>query len=64
MKVLEVDLARKRISLSIKQAEEAPTGTQKRTGAPRLAPAASKEKDLSALPMDDALAALKKKFGK
>lgn len=63
VKVLEVDLARKRISLSIKQAEEAPTGSQRRAGAPRPA-SAPKEKDLSALPMNDALAALKKKFGK
>jgi uncharacterized protein len=63
VKVLEVDLARKRISLSIKQAEEAPTGAQRRAGAQGPTPSA-KEKDLSALPMKDALAALKKKFGK
>jgi uncharacterized protein len=63
VKVLEVDLARKRISLSIKQAEEAPTGAQRRAGGQGPTPAA-KEKDLSALPMNDALAALKKKFGK
>jgi uncharacterized protein len=63
VKVLEVDLARKRISLSIKQAEDAPTGAQRRVGTPRPT-SAPKEKDLSALPMNDALAALKKKFGK
>jgi uncharacterized protein len=61
VKVLEVDLARKRISLSIKQAEAAPAGGQRRGVKP--APVA-REKDLGALDMNDALAALKKKFGK
>lgn len=59
VKVLEVDLARKRIALSIKQAEEAPSGVQKRT-----VKTAPREKDLSDLPITDALAALKKKFGR
>jgi protein Tex len=61
VKVLEVDLARKRISLSIKQAEVAPVAGQRRGVKP--APV-TREKDLGALDMNDALAALKKKFGK
>jgi protein Tex len=59
VKVLEVDLARKRISLSIKQAEEAERPRAKRDARP-----APKQSDLSALNMTDALSALKKKFGK
>jgi uncharacterized protein len=58
VKVLEVDIARKRIALSIKQTQDAPPkGGQK----PR---AMQKEKDLSNLSMGDALSALKQKFGK
>jgi uncharacterized protein len=60
VKVLEVDIARKRISLSIKQAEEGGRPRAKRDGARP----AQKEADLSALNMNDALSALKKKFGK
>jgi protein Tex len=59
VKVLEVDLARKRISLSIKQAEEGEMPRAKRDVKP-----AQKQSDLSALNMNDALSALKKKFGK
>jgi uncharacterized protein len=61
VKVLEVDAARKRIALSIKQTEPAPTVKPKKTGQhfkpmkKEVAPAAN---------MQDALAALKNKFGK
>ncbi len=62
VKVLEVDIARKRIALSIKQTEET-TGTnngprQNRNASPK------REEDLSAMSVNDALNALKKKFGK
>lgn len=58
VKVLEVDTLRKRISLSIKQTEEAPAGGQRRD---KNRPAKSNvpEKELS---MGDALSALKNKF--
>lgn len=59
VKVLEVDLPRKRISLSIKQTEEAPVaGKRPRPSNTR------REEDLSSLNITDALSALKKKFGK
>jgi protein Tex len=62
VKVVEVDVARKRIALSVKQAIEntgiKPSGNNKQGGYHK------KENDLSAMPMNDALAALKKKFGK
>ncbi|WP_153797423.1 Tex family protein [Foetidibacter luteolus] len=63
VKVLEVDMPRKRIALSIKQTQEAPA---KRPGGnrPQLARKNNAEKDLSAMSVNDALAALKKKFGK
>ncbi len=66
VKVLEVDIARKRIALSIKQTEET-TGTrvpanngprQNRNASPK------REEDLSTMSVNDALNALKKKFGK
>jgi protein Tex len=61
VKVMEVDTARKRIALSIKQTTEAPArGT--RTNRP--ANFIKKEEDLSHMNVNDALAALKKKFGK
>jgi uncharacterized protein len=60
VKVLEVDISRKRISLSIKQAEEGGRPRIKRDGNKPV----KKEADLSALNMNDALSALKKKFGK
>jgi uncharacterized protein len=60
VKVLEVDISRKRISLSIKQAEEGARPRTKRDGSRP----AQKEADLSTLNMNDALSALKKKFGK
>jgi protein Tex len=61
VKVVEVDIVRKRIALSIKQTVEAPArGT--RTNRPNSFK--KKEEDLSSLNVNDALAALKKKFGK
>ncbi len=61
VKVLEVDVTRKRIALSIKQTQEA----SKRV-APPPKPLISKQPAIISdpLPMDDALAMLKKKFGK
>lgn len=66
--VTEVDAARKRIALSIKQAEPAP-GRKDITSAPRRdntnkPKAQTKEKDLGTLSMNDALSLLKNKFGK
>lgn len=63
VKVMEVDVQRKRIALSIKQAstEERVQGDRK----PRRRESIKhKEEDLSALSVNDALNALKKKFGK
>jgi uncharacterized protein len=62
VKVLEVDLPRKRISLSIKQATDAPQAQQRSPKQPQRHPA--KQTDLSNLSVTDALAHLKKKFGK
>ncbi|MFZ9660713.1 MAG: Tex family protein [Chitinophagaceae bacterium] len=61
VKVVEVDIARKRISLSIKQADETPrvSNFKKVIGKPK-----TKEKVIAEIPINDALAALKKKFGK
>jgi uncharacterized protein len=59
VKVLEVDLQRKRIALSIKQTQEAPARGSRNKPAFR-----KKDEDLSNLNVHDALAALKKKFGK
>ncbi len=63
VKVLEVDKLRKRIALSIKQTQEAPQRggeRRNRTGGGHT----KKEPDLSSASMNDALSALKKKFGK
>lgn len=63
VKVMEVDVHRKRIALSIKQAsgEERAQGDKK----PRRQESVKRqEEDLSALSVNDALSALKKKFGK
>ncbi len=63
VKVVEVDVQRKRIALSIKQTQEAPA----RNARPKVQGQATrfkKEGDLSNLTVNDALAALKKKFGK
>ncbi|MFN5136104.1 MAG: Tex family protein [Chitinophagaceae bacterium] len=61
VKVVEVDIARKRIALSIKQTMEAPA-----SGARNNRPGTfkKKEEDLSNMNVNDALAALKKKFEK
>ena len=66
VKVLEVDRVRKRIALSIRQATEAPSGggRERQRGQRPAQAAAPKEKDLSNLNMEDALSALKKKFGR
>jgi uncharacterized protein len=67
VKVMEVDIARKRIALSIKQTKDAPSRVQK-TSLPNLSnntkPAPRKEQGLTDLSVNDALALLKKKFGK
>jgi uncharacterized protein len=66
VKVLEVDVARKRISLSIKQTEPAPAhsgGASKRGGGAPLKPAVAVKEPQAPATMQDALAALKNKFG-
>lgn len=65
VKVLEVDLLRKRIALSIKQTQEAPTKTARphRNQQPQKS-VQTQEKDLSSMDVTDALALLKKRFGK
>ena len=61
VKVTEIDIARKRIALSIKQTENAPAKpSSSRTSAAKPAP----DQDLSSLSVNDALQALKKRFGK
>ena len=60
VKVLEVDVVRKRIALSIKQTEAAPAH-QPRKPAQNVQPA---KKEPAPATMQDALAALKNKFGK
>ncbi len=70
VKVLEVDIARKRIAVSIKQAMENKETGKKSIPAIRKPEGVKKpifnrpEKDSSKLNMNDALSALKKKFGK
>jgi uncharacterized protein len=70
VKVLEVDVARKRIALSIKQTQEAPAKMQRPQQQPfrnqnNNQPQSFKKRETEeALPMNDALAMLKKKFGK
>jgi uncharacterized protein len=64
VKVLEVDIPRSRIALSIKQTQEAPAKPQ-RVQQQNSRPQYNRRNDqLSALSVNDALAALKKKFGK
>ena len=61
VKVTEIDVARKRIALSIKQTENAPAkSASNRPKAPKPAP----DEDLTSLSVNDALQALKKRFGK
>lgn len=62
VKVLEVDMVRKRIALSIKQTEEMPQRTQ-RSG-PRPSQDRPTQKPVEELSVADALSLLKKKFGK
>ena len=71
VKVLEVDVARKRIALSIKQTQEAParkqqkaTGIKMQESAPKKPASLPAKKEETPLNMNDALSALKKKFGK
>lgn len=64
VKVLEVDQARKRIALSIKQTLEAPQRREFRKGNTRSFEKKEREADLSNASLADALGALKKKFGK
>ncbi|MEO6549909.1 MAG: Tex family protein [Ferruginibacter sp.] len=70
VKVVEVDAARKRIALSIKQTFEAPAkkSFQKSNLPHHNRPAVQNnintKKPIAELPMNDALAALKQKFGK
>ena len=61
VKITEIDIARKRIALSIKQTSDAPAKTaSSKPAAPKPAP----DQDLSSLSVNDALQALKKRFGK
>ena len=68
VKVMEVDIARKRIALSIKQTQEGPARTARpnrpmtQNTKPSFPP--NKDADLADLSVNDALALLKKKFGK
>ncbi|MDE3236884.1 MAG: RNA-binding transcriptional accessory protein [Bacteroidota bacterium] len=64
VKILEVDLVRKRIALSIKQTQEAPQGGQRSKPRSNHSSPQKKDQDLSGMNMNDALSALKKKFGK
>ncbi len=64
VKVLEVGIARKRIALSIKQTQEATTKKPQISSAKHQGGFTKKSDDLSNLNVDDALAVLKKKFGK
>ncbi len=63
VKVTEVDIPRKRIALSMKQAQEAPPIPQHTKQSIKPQPQ-RKGEDLSVLSVNDALTALKKKFGK
>ncbi|TAG09290.1 MAG: S1 RNA-binding domain-containing protein, partial [Sphingobacteriia bacterium] len=73
VKVLEIDLVRKRIALSIKQTETAIPTNAVNTNSGRRSPSANfnaskrandQPADLSNMNVNDALQALKKKFGK
>jgi uncharacterized protein len=62
VKVTEVDIARKRIALSIKQTEEAPLrSSQPKQANFKKAPSQAASKEMN---LNDALSALKQKFGK
>jgi uncharacterized protein len=66
VKVLEVDTARKRIALSIKQTMEAPARNQQQHPKYNGQTQQQKpiQKSVADMPLNDALAALKQKFGK
>jgi len=66
VKVMEVDAARKRISLSIKQAHEAPPRKERsqQSKPQHNNKERKKEPDMANMNMNDALSMLKKKFGK
>ncbi|MGG9963400.1 Tex family protein [Ferruginibacter sp. SUN106] len=66
VKILEVDIARKRIALSIKQTMEAPARNQSQRPNFNGQQAQQKpqQKSVAEMPLNDALAALKQKFGK
>ena len=62
VKVLEVDMDRKRIALSIKQTQEAPARQDRgRRDRPQ---GGNRQKETPSTNMNDALSMLKKKFGK
>lgn len=62
VKVVEVDVLRKRIALSIKQTE--PTAARAKPTIPNNRNVQSKKETVSEMPLQDALQALKQKFGK
>jgi uncharacterized protein len=64
VKVLEVDAARKRISLSIKQTQEPPARKEKPQSLPRKPFSKSAPVDDSGKNLSDALTLLKSKFGR
>ena len=68
VKVLEVDVARKRIALSIKQTQNAPARNERSNGRNERSnfkgQNLKKEADLSGLNLNEALSALKSKFKK
>ncbi|SFP53974.1 Tex family protein [Parafilimonas terrae] len=64
VKVLEVDIPRSRIALSIKQTQEAPPRPQRPHQNSNRSQHNRRQEDLSSMNVNDALAALKKKFGK
>ena len=63
VKILEVDIVRKRIALSIRQTEEAPEKSKKLgVNSPKFG--VKNEKEPAEMSVNDALSLLKKKFGK
>ncbi|MFT3747648.1 MAG: Tex family protein [Agriterribacter sp.] len=64
VKVLEVDMVRKRIALSIKQTQEMPARNGQRSNNPSQKRQEKKGPDLSQASFTDALSVLKKKFGR
>ncbi len=64
VKVLEVDIPRSRIALSIKQTQEAPARPQRPHQNTNRSQHNRGKEDISSMNVNDALAALKKKFGK